>query len=95
MRVGTGIGQDFDLEAANPAVSIASHRDLGPTAATVWAHSQVLATSLNPFHRAAQLKSDSRNHHVFGVELSLLTESAAHIWDAHPEFVFIHTQAAR
>src|SRR5207302_10066829 len=56
---------------------------------------EMLASRLDPFHRAAQSTRAEWNQQILRIELFFDAESAAHVWHHYPDRVLRNAQHAR
>ena len=84
-QVGAHVGQQVDVQAAQPAVPVGGDPDPLPLVPAV-VHGQVaLAARLGPLDRPAELAGDQHREHLFGGDLELGAEAAAHVGRDDPD----------
>ena len=84
-EVGAHVGQQVDVEPADPAVGVGSDRDLLPLVAAVVHGHVAFAAALGPLDRPAQLAGDQDGQHLFCRDLQLGSEAAADVGRDDPE----------
>ena len=84
-QVGAHVGQQVDVQAADPAVGVGGDPDPLPLVPAVVHGHVALAAGLGPLDRPAQLAGDQHRQHFLGRDLQLRAEPAAHVGRDHPD----------
>ncbi len=92
MEVGAHVGKKAHPHRGELAVGIGRQLDVLDLAAAVGGGDGVLAAGLVPAHRPAQLEGQGDAEQLFGVDVELAAEAAAHSGSDDAELVLGHAQ---
>ena len=84
-QVGAHVGEQVDLQAADPAVGVSGEPQLLPLVPAVVHGHVALAAGLGPLDRPPELAGDQDGQHLFGRHLQLRAEPAADVRRDNPQ----------
>src|SRR5579875_1674888 len=80
LAVSTHVGDAMNLQTGDAPLFRCGDFDVVNLPAPVNGDSEILIAFLDPFDRASQLHGGEGGNHLFGIEVELGSEAAAHFW---------------